>query len=75
MNVARAKNENKQSETVLQFAAALYIPRPDWQKLQRSGVQLSERIASLWHHGGPIKDPLEEQRTSRYYGIEWLKGG
>ena len=43
---------------------------PRLENLQRSGVQLSERLAPLasW-------EPRETPRTSQHYGIEGLKAG
>ena len=45
------------------------------EKLQRSGVQLSERTASLGNHGSPIQVIPETPPTSQHHDIEELKGG
>ena len=45
------------------------------EKLQRSGVQLSERLAFLGNHMNAIEEPPDIPRKSQDYGIEGLKEG
>ena len=49
------------------------IARPN--KLQRSGIQLSERLASLGIMVAQLRPPLTLQRTLQHYGIERFQVG
>ena len=45
------------------------------EKLQRSGVRLSERLSFFRSHGDQIVGPLVALRTSQHYCIEGFKKG